>query len=392
MARAAALLVTLAVLAGPSVGLRSGSPESTGTVRGADGQSLMQAAQELSAQGAQGVPTDRALAEVLVGAEEAEMDAEREAVSAGEVMARAQSRSLRTSSGPLSRAEMSALQLEVLASRKSVRLSKEDPANDTSVLDDIWGAGDKVWDWIAGDSEKELTVKEKCIKEGWPAGPPCDKLKSGDTYDVLGPAPNVSPVPVPRDVLSAGPAPSPVPRATPSPAPRAVSSPAPVPRCESVEDDPSVIGKIWGWGQSAWDWATGDTEKENTGLPPCPTPFATGANVTSPAPATAPALRPAPMERVAPPAEEKSQPAPPVQGAAPVSPVDRAAPSQGLSGPEVEHIDGETQTEDWGSEYGHKLKATTTTTTAPPKSGVGGGAAHLALAFASAAAVVQLAV
>merc|ERR1719313_3271570 len=97
------------------------------------------------------------------------------------------------------------LHLEAMSSANSDLVVKEEPANETSVVDHLRNFGNQVWDWVAGDSEEESTARNSTANSAPAAAPAA--------------SPVASPVASPASSPSASPAASPAAPSAASPAP-----------------------------------------------------------------------------------------------------------------------------------------------------------------------------
>merc|ERR1719321_216551 len=99
------------------------------------------------------------------------------------------------------------LHLEAMSSANSDLVVKEEPANETSVVDHLRSFGNQVWDWVAGDSEEESSARNSTANSAPVAAPAASPVASPASPASPAASPSASPA-----------APS---AASPAPAPRA---------------------------------------------------------------------------------------------------------------------------------------------------------------------------
>lgn len=337
MPRTATFVAVLAFIASPCAGTRKGSPERVKSVRGADGASLLQLTRDLSAEDAQYFLTDRAMADVLVGAEKAEMDAEREAASAGVEVARVRSPALRT---------LGSMQKEALQAERAAHAERSAHASPAART--------------LGSMQKEALHLEGSAHASPAAAP------------------------------AASPAASPVSAATTT---------TPPPECEPVEpveekheEDKGVMDTVWGFFSDAIEWVSEATGLKED-LPPCPTtPKPPVAAAPSPAAVQPAAPSPAGAVTAAPPAQDpaaqavKDPAAQPVNPAAPPVKDPAATPAKDPADKTVPVVHGQNPHSPVAP---HSQKSSNET---PPKSNARGVAAHLVVASALIVSAFPLAV
>merc|ERR1719313_2367619 len=97
------------------------------------------------------------------------------------------------------------LHLEAMSSANSDLVVKEEPANETSVVDHLRNFGNQVWDWVAGDSEEESTARNSTANSAPAAAPAASPVAS----PVASPASPTSPAASPSASPATSPAASP---------------------------------------------------------------------------------------------------------------------------------------------------------------------------------------